>query len=170
MSSTFRPAVDYVIQNEGETFENVTHDRGGATKFGITFGLAQRYGVVTVGQLQQMTRERAESIYYQEFWRYSDVEDQRVATKLLDLAVNMGEGRAVQVVQIALAWLHGGLAVVDGLWGPKTLAAVNAADADKLLHLIVEVASSYYRTRVVLDATQKKFINGWLTRAVRLPT
>ena len=61
------------------------------------------------------------------------LEDQSIADKVFDMAVNMGMGTAVRLVRAALNGALGARLKLDGIAGPKTLAAINGAEPWALL-------------------------------------
>ena len=149
-------------------FSNDPNDHGGATAFGLTLRTATPHGIGTVEDLQAISAEKLAEVYRAEFWRFDQVDEQRVAMKLLDLAVNTSFRSMVHMLQDALNALGAGL-VEDGNWGPNTLASVNAMEPNHLLALLVEEAVGHYRAIVARDATQGCFLAGWLNRAAMVP-
>src|ERR1700676_2468756 len=114
----FNLAIDTVLTNEGGLSENPS-DPGGLTNFGIS---QRSYPTVDI---RNLTRETAAAIYQRDFWHYDAVQSQPMATKIFDMSVNMGHA-AIRILQTCLG------VTVDGIWGPGTCAAVNAA-GDSLL-------------------------------------
>jgi len=142
-------------------------DAGGATAWGLTLYLAKAYGIGTVDDLKAISAEKLASIYRAAFWRF-DALDQRVAMKILDLAVNEGLHPAIHLVQAALAEF--GVPVAqDGTYGPATETALNASSPDAILRELVEEACDYYQTRVANRPQNAKYLAGWLIRAEALP-
>jgi len=142
-------------------------DAGGATAWGLTLYLAKAYGIGTVDDLKAISAEKLASIYRAAFWRF-DALDQRVAMKILDLAVNEGLHPAIHLVQAALAEF--GVPVAqDGTYGPATETALNASSPDAILRELVEEACDYYRARAANRPQNAKFLDGWLKRAEALP-
>src|SRR5690242_9631529 len=122
----FSQAIEFVLQNEGG-LSNDPLDAGGLTNFGIS---QRAYPDVDV---KNLTRDGASAIYERDYWHYGDIQSQRVATKLLDAAVNLGPVKAVRLMQLALGAIEAGPIVADGLFGSQTAEAINAADPDKLM-------------------------------------
>jgi lysozyme family protein len=153
----FNKAVKFVLANEGE-FSDDPNDTGGVTKYGISQRSYPDWDI------PNLTEEDAIAIYKQDFWPpYKDFDD-KLATKLFDLAVNMGHKRAVQILQRALQCL-GAKIVDDGILGPVTKSAVNLANEDLLLTAIKSEAAGVYRNLTTTNKTQQKFLKGWLRRA-----
>ena len=54
--------------------------------------------------------------------------------------------------------------VADGLVGPKTLAALNAADKAAVFSKIFQARYKFFRNIVDRNPSQKIFLKGWLNR------
>lgn len=167
----FQFAVDYVISNEGTTFENDPRDKGGCTKFGITLKTAKScpvYGINTCGQLRDMKRAAAEGIYFVLFWKFDTIQDTIVATKLFDIYVNLPPKSAIRLFQRTANTLGSELKV-DGEWGHLTLDAINSYSSNAYIKVLVDNLRGYYETIVSNNPSQSVFLKGWLNRANRLP-
>jgi lysozyme family protein len=158
--ATFEPAVEVVLDHEGGYVDDPA-DRGGRTKFGIS---QRSYPALDIAKL---TRQDAIEIYRRDWWHrygYERIRDQRLATKVFDLAVNMGARRSHLLLQQALKAV--GLSVTeDGLLGPETFAAVNLAPAPPLLAALRSEAAGHYRLLMARTPTLQRFSRGWLGRA-----
>jgi lysozyme family protein len=154
-SSKFLKAFDYLMLHEGG-YVNDPKDAGGETKFGIS---KRSYPHLDI---KNLTRDQAMQIYFVDFWSkgaYEKINDENLAVKLFDLAVNVGISHANRLIQRALR--STGITVVeDGIVGAITLAAINKSDATDLLAALKSEAAGYYRL-----IAQKEFITGWLNRA-----
>jgi hypothetical protein len=88
----FQTAVDDLIDNwEGTTFKDDPHDPGGATKFGIS---KRSYPNLDI---EELTRDQAEQIYYCDFWLRAGVQaisDPQLRAKVFNMGVVMGPGVA----------------------------------------------------------------------------
>ena len=161
-SQKFEKAFEYIIQNEGGyVFEK--NDSGGETKFGIT---NRSYPSLNI---RDLTFEDAKKIYYRDFWqkgKFEEIDDEKVATQVFDLSVNLGIRSAVTVLQRALRSV-GETVQEDGLMGPETLLATLNSDPRCLLAAIKSEAAGYYRQIVAKNPSQQKFLKGWLNRAYR---
>jgi lysozyme family protein len=156
----FNKAIKFVLANEGES-SNDPQDAGGVTKFGIS---KKSYPDLDI---QNLTKEEAIEIYRRDFWQPYQEFDDRLATKVFDFSVNMGHKRAVQILQRALQCL-GAKVVDDGILGPITKQAVELANVDLLLTAMKSEAAGVYRNLVATNASQQKFLRGWLRRAYTL--
>ena len=154
----FEGAIGTVLKHEGG-YVNDPADPGGETKYGIS---KRSYPHVNI---KALTVEQAKAIYRRDFWRYDRIGNQRVATKVFDMGVNMGSSRAHRILQQAVRNLGQKIAV-DGKIGPKTLAATNRADAQRLLLELRALQAERYVNIVLGRPQSKKFLRGWLRRAV----
>jgi type VI secretion system secreted protein VgrG len=163
----FAKALAYVLAHEGGWADDPA-DPGGATNYGITLKTARRYGIADKAALRAITKERVAEIYEAGYWRFGDINDQRVATKLFDMAVNMGMEAAVKVLQRGL-WAMDADVIIDGALGPATLAASNMADPDDLLGWLCSLSAQHYGDIVARRPASAKFLKGWLRRAAEVP-
>lgn len=158
--SLFEIAIIPVLEHEGG-YVNDPKDPGGETKFGIS---KRSYPDVDIANL---TKDQAIEIYRRDFWdkfKYGYINDQRVATKVFDLAVNMGGSRANKIAQRALRACEWPV-VDDGIIGDTSLNAINNVSPDRLLAAIRSEAAGRYRYLVARNSDLNKFLNGWLKRA-----
>ncbi|MDR2723924.1 MAG: hypothetical protein LBB25_01795 [Holosporaceae bacterium] len=117
--------------------------------------------------IKNLTRDQAKEIYFRDFWlkgKYEQIEDENIAIKLFDLSVNMGIGQANKLVQRALLAVGVNVAE-DGIIGSITLKAINEADPTDLLAALKSESAGHYRLIANLNPSQKRFIEGWLSRA-----
>lgn len=159
-SQKFLNAVTIVLKDEGG-YVNDPHDSGGETNFGIS---KRSYPNVNI---KALTRDDAIAIYYRDFWckgPYEDLADAALASKVFNTAVNAGQSRAIKLLQQA-ANAQGAKLVVDGLAGPKTIAAINAMHGPSVLQSYREAQAAFYLAIIARDPSQAKFKNGWIKRA-----
>ena len=170
--SNFEPAYEYMIRHEvinyhapGQVwYSNHPADKGGATAWGITEATAREYGYTD--SMDTMLEMDALKIYRRAFWKFGGIENQRVASKLFDAAVNMGVRRAVKMAQQAAGFDD---ADIDGFIGPKTETAINMYKPDYFLAEFIGRLERRYRHIVDKDPSQAVFLKGWLRRAHELP-
>ncbi|GHT94851.1 hypothetical protein FACS1894122_11870 [Alphaproteobacteria bacterium] len=159
-SSKFLKAFEYLMYHEGG-YSNNQADAGGETKYGIS---KRSYPHLDI---KKLTQDQARQIYFVDFWlkgKYESINDENVALKVFDLAVNVGISQANKLIQRALR--STGISVVeDGIVGKITLTAINSADSTDLLAALKSEAAGYYRTIANINPSQQTFINGWLNRA-----
>ena len=169
----FEDSIDYVLHHEGG-YSDHPADPGGMTQWGISLRFLRATGHDIDGDgdidgqdIRDLTINMAIELYFVEFWEplgLDEIEAQPVATKILDLAVNTGAGRAVRIVQSALGKI-GHKVKVDGGFGPITRAAVNEADPVELLDAIRKGQAAFYRRLAKKKPDMKVFLAGWLVRA-----
>jgi lysozyme family protein len=159
----FQKALAYTLKHEGGWSDD-PDDPGGATNFGITLATARRFGVKTKEELRAISKERVAEIYEAGYWKFGGIENQRVATKLFDMAVNMGPDAAARLLCRAL-WL-----VPDGRLDAATVGIANAADSDELLARLCKESENHYRAIVKRRPASVKFLKGWLKRATEVPS
>lgn len=162
----FDQAIQYVLQNEGGFIDN-PHDSGKATNFGITIEMLAvfRGGGVTREDVKALTLNEAKMIYRKYFWDQLKLESlpQVYATALLDMSVNMGEKKAVEICQKAL-----GSTSCDGILGPQTVSALLHTDPKEFIFNYVSGLQDHYVDLVLYNPSEACFLKGWIRRALRL--
>lgn len=164
----FYKAIKVVLAHEGG-FANDPDDPGGATNFGISARYwEQEHGEKkTPAQMQALTREQAIAEYEHAWWNrygFGGIKDQIAATKIFDMAINMGAEQATVLLQRSLNEL-GNHVVVDGVFGPRTLAATNLSDPTRLVGKLVSHQSDFYSSLAKSKPKMAKYLTGWLARA-----
>lgn len=158
----FRYAVEMVLQHEGG-YVNDPADPGGETKYGISKRAYPHLDIRT------LTREEAIAIYRRDWWdryRMGEIEDVAIASKVLDVFVNVGPIQGATIVQRALHACGQRHVTVDGIIGTQTIAAINAVKPRAaLLAAIRAEAASYYRDLVARRPELRRYKQGWLNRA-----
>lgn len=122
----FDQAFDILLKHEGG-FSDHAADPGGKTRFGITEAVAREVGYR--GDMRELPMDLAKRIYKDRYWDAVRAEElpEAVRYAVFDAAVNSGPRQAT-------LWLQRAVGVKDdGIIGPKTLAAVRAADPERLL-------------------------------------
>jgi lysozyme family protein len=164
--ATSDSAIKLVLGHEGG-YVNDPGDPGGATKYGVT---QKDYTAWTGDEnLNVANLLPSEAVqYYQEAWWekgcYAQIEEQAVADRYFDLAVNLGTSRATKCLQEAVNSLGAAQLVVDGQCGPATIAAVNGCAPGTVLPALQEAAKAVYEAIVQRNPVMGKFLNGWLNR------
>lgn len=156
----------FILSWEGG-FANVAGDRGGATKYGVTISTwkAQGYdkdgdGDIDVDDLRLITTKDAMEICRRNFWnrwRADEIKDQSVANLLVDWVWASGR-YGITIPQSILG------VKVDGVVGPKTLAALNGwkYGQEALFNVLLSNREAYIN--MIAKGTQAKFKKGWLRR------
>ena len=117
----FDEAFERLIGHEGGYVDHRS-DPGGATKYGIS---KRSY---PGEDIQNMTLERAKTIYRREYWGAAacDALPDGIKFDVFDMAVNSGVTASVRMIQRAAG------ATPDGVIGPNTLQAINSMPAVRL--------------------------------------
>ena len=152
----FQETVERVIEREGG-YVNHPNDPGAETNMGISIRAHPKEDI------KNLTKERAIEIYHRYYWIPSKVEElpTKIKETYFDMVVNMGQRRAVKVLQEACNSKKCGL-VVDGLIGPKTIRASKKIDKSRLqVYRIL-----YYTNLIQKRESLKVFIVGWIRRAM----
>lgn len=152
----FKEIVRDVIDREGG-YVNHPKDPGGETKYGI----AKRSHPEE--DIRSLTRKRAEEIYYNEYWVPSKAPyvPHSIQVTFFDMVVNMGQRRAVKILQKACNSKKCGL-VVDGLIGKNTIKAAKKIDVSRLKVFRILFYTDLIKRKPNLEA----FIVGWIRRAM----
>jgi lysozyme family protein len=178
LMSNFDTAIITVLRHEG-LFVNDSDDAAGATNYGVSLrwlksigdldndgfidGDFDHDGDVDVLDIKKIQPNDATKLYRQYWWdklSYEKIANQLIATKVFDLAINMGRKSAHICLQRAIRAASDIKLLEDGILGPKSLAAINAANVEILLAALRSEAAGFYRS---LNKT--KYIAGWLNRA-----
>jgi lysozyme family protein len=154
----FDQAVEFVLGHEGG-YSNDPNDPGGETNFGIS---KRSYPDVDI---KNLTREGAKEIYRRDFWLFDQVENQRLASKIMDAYVN-SKHHSIRILQMSLGTIQAGPIVADGNWGSQTEAHVNAADSEKLLKEFKARLCKMHFDDSLLNPKEANDLLGWLRRDV----
>jgi len=166
---TDRQIVAWIIdRHEGVTFTDKKHDRGGATKFGITWRLFNAYmgREMPVQALKDLTRDLAIDILHSEFCfkpKLHLIHDTRVKLCAIDFAIHSGPVQAVRSVQYAVFPKP----PYDGVLGPKTQAAINVADTAEV-HRDMLAYRLRFLAKVVARYPEQVQWGGWWNRLANL--
>jgi len=147
----FEDAIGVVLENEGG-YVNDPKDPGGETKYGIS---KRSYPNLDI---KNLTIDTAKGIYFHDFWKFTGVVNQAVATKIFDAYVNMKHS-AIKIAQQLLN------ITADGFYGPKTETALNAEDPALFLSRYRIALAQHYIEIARAHPEQAKFLQGWLKRA-----
>jgi len=153
----FESIILHVLKWEGGYINDID-DAGGETKYGIT---KRQYPNIDI---KNLTKDQAIEIYHNDYWKpYLDqICSYKIAGRLFDLSINMGHKRPNKMLQTAVNKLGGNLSI-DGDIGLKSIAGINACDADKLYDVFYDLAKIRYK-RIANIRNNKKFLRGWMNR------
>jgi lysozyme family protein len=145
------------IEGGDQIVEN-PRDPGGLTKWGISLRANPELGRDGIINL---TKEKALKIYRKNYWQPASITKYPSMLRLaiMDGSVNHGVRRHNEIVQQAANSL-GSKLVVDGLVGPKTLAAIKGFDKVDFLVALLETRMRVYQQSDNFD----EFGRGWIRR------
>lgn len=173
--SEFSPAIHRVLSNEG-FYSNDKVDPGGATKYGISLRWLKSQGLigdfdndgdVDIDDIKIMTMDQAIKLYHDAWWNkygYQRIESQIVATKVLDISINMGATQAHKCIQRATRSLYRTISD-DGVLGNISIRTINGLDTVSLMAAFRSETAGVYRQIVAIHPEMIKYQNGWLNRA-----
>ena len=182
----FEDALKIVLGFEGG-YVNDPNDKGGETNYGITastLNSAKIKGWVPSNiTIQNIKLEHVKTIYKKGYWDVvkADGLPDPLNLILFDAAVNHGPSTAVKLLQESLNSILkvGSNLVVDGIIGPKTLAAVKdviSMDHNMWLqpnslvrYLCIDVLMNrveLYTSIITNNKSQEKFFKGWIVNRV----
>lgn len=158
-------------------YVNDANDSGGETNHGITVQVAREHGYT--GAMASMPKGMAEDIYVATYIKAPHYDavlalSPAVGTKMVDIGVNAGPGRATRWLQQSLNDLSRGgrdyaRIGVDGAIGPQTLATYQALERRrgriKACELTLKLLDAYqaaHYTRLAQGHANASFIVGWL--------
>lgn len=178
---TVREIATEIVAREGG-FVNDPDDPGGATNFGVTIHTMRalgidldRDGAVTISDVRSLTKEQAIEIFEKHYFERPLIAllPPALQASVFDMYVNAGRN-AVKILQRLLRDMGHSLAV-DGVLGPKSIAAAQAAYLDAPQHLAdaYGIARRNYYFRIAdKRAASRKYARtraggkgGWIKRA-----
>jgi lysozyme family protein len=157
----FEQCLREVLRHEGG-YSDHPSDPGGATNMGITRKTLARWRKISPwtdlpkSAVKALSRAEAAQIYRAQYWNpcKAGAMPAGVDLAVFDFAVNSGPDRAARVLQAALG------VAADGEVGPKTLAALGAADSRALINAVCDRRLTFLRGL----ATFPVFGRGWTSR------
>lgn len=182
IQTKFNVAIKTVLRHEG-LFVNRSHDHGGPTNYGISLAFLKENnidingdGVIDIEDISAITEPKAIELYKEYFWdkyHYDQIDSFEIATKIFDLAVNMGPHETNEIAQRVVNKLINGSfnqpkLIEDGILGCASIAALNKIAKLDLIATFVgrfnlEAASVYYEI-VQTHPEQLENLVGWLNR------
>lgn len=122
---TFNEAFDLLMGHEGG-YSNHPDDPGAETMWGITARVARQAGYV--GRMIDLPRDTAATIARNQYWDAVRAEELPLGVRfdVFDTAYNSGVNTSIRMLQRAAAVSD------DGVFGPRTMAAVMAAKPHRL--------------------------------------
>jgi lysozyme family protein len=161
--TAFDAAFDFTVGQEGawSVDQNDHGDwTGGVVGVGILRGTA--WGISAASypsiDIKSLTKDQAKAIYLRDYWNACHCDNFAPALALLvfDCAVNGGVGTADRALQTALN------VTVDGIVGPKTLAAASSCDT-----VATCIAFQAARLRFQVNTSQwPRYADNWSHRLI----
>lgn len=155
----------WILKWEGG-FVNDSDDLGGATNKGVTLSTYMQYcrkkgyPIPTVERLKNLSeREWTEILktMYWDRWKADQIENQSVANIVVDWIWASGN-YGIKIPQKLLG------VTVDGIVGPKTIAAVNSRNPRELFDMIKIARFDYIEDICRKRPANNKFKRGWMNR------
>jgi lysozyme family protein len=151
--------------SDPKNFSNDPDDPGGRTMCGITNGEYYdwlRKQNLPIVDVTKITQSQGYTIYHDSYWMpYCPNLLPGLDMEFFDESVNEGQDEAIKILQYVLGLQN------DGIWGPKTKAAVAAIQNSQLVSLVQSVTA---RRRVVYEETNGYvyYHDDWEARASRI--
>jgi len=186
----FNLAFDKTMGHEGK-YSNDPLDPGGETYRGISrkfnpswegwniLDAFRQRRLELTGDIESRLDLLTSQFYQENYWNKfggDQISFQPLAEELFDTSVNLGVGRAVKFLQIALNCLNRNQVIYDdlkedGIFGLKTLGALNCIDDDdlKLIFKMMNVLQGFHYITIMKSASrQERFCRGWFKRVTIL--
>lgn len=144
-------------------YVNDPDDSGGATNKGVTLATFRTWfgANKTVNDLKALTDEQWIYIFLNGYWnqcKASEINNQAIANIIVDWAWASGPKTAIKKVQGIVG------TDIDGIVGPKTLAAINNAEPRQLFNKIKAARLQFVENLAEQRPKDKKFLQGWKNR------
>jgi lysozyme family protein len=147
-------------------FQNNPHDRANWTggQVGIGTLVGTNGGITTLdmpgADIRNLTTETKVQYYLANYWKplYSQIVYQPFANKLFDLGVLFGISTTVKNLQEVLEL------TADGVFGPNTLAAVNASNDNLLLPKFQRAMQSHALAVANANPNERYALSDWIRR------
>jgi lysozyme family protein len=169
--SDFLPAYNFMMDSEdaGREYKQVP-DVGGSAISGInSHDFPEEFAAIAAIP-QSQRGDLVCAFYRNHLWNQwlEQLQSQDLANRVFDASVNMGSGTAVKLLQesIELADEGPGSAImVDGKWGPITVALANGDDSERLIQDFRHARIQHYQAIVAANPSEAKFLPAWIARA-----
>lgn len=156
--------IDRIIREEGGyVFTNYKADKGGPTFAGISRKYHPNWGgwPLVDAQRFQEVQPLVREFYQNYFPEVGNIQNDKVAFAILDFGVMAGPAASTRMAQYVVG------ATVDGVLGPKTLAALEEYPTGLFLARFALARVAYHLERVARDQSQEVFLAAWASRALR---
>ena len=166
--------LDSLLMHEGGYVAHAA-DRGGPTKYGITQATLSAWRGRPAGpdEVARLEADEARAIYRARFFEEPGIDRLPSALQevMLDAAVHMGRVRAIRLLQRLLAAAVGDVGGIDGIIGPRTIAAAERLAArlgPRAAALLLLLRALDLERLIAADPAQRVFARGWQNRLVAL--
>ncbi|MBR0151793.1 MAG: secretion activating protein [Synergistaceae bacterium] len=174
----FTRSIDFTLHWEGGrnfTVKDGLHvlnpaaknDPGGATAYGITsrtLKSAFKAGIVHHEDICRLTVDEAKEIYRANYWDKYGWGSLEWPACMCCFDCSVNHGKFALILQRA-ANDCGSPCVIDGIFGPKTFAALKSCDPLTLSATIYRRRKEYYNKLIARNPKQEIFRKGWFNRA-----
>jgi lysozyme family protein len=172
----FDNAVNIVLKLEGKGLSDHPMDKGGKTRYGITQSVYDGYrdkAHLPHQNVDLISLNEVKYIYKNSYYYKVNANEMspKLATVMLDTAINLGYGNAYVIIQRALGIVDTGAEASH--WGELTDYSFNNLSVSQEDELAKRIIFERMRSRyniVSKDKTQASFLNGWLGRDKQLKT
>jgi lysozyme family protein len=158
---TYDEALRRLLAHEGG-YTNHPSDPGGPTNFGITIHDYRRYVKpdASAADMRAMSVDEAKAIYRAKYWDRMRCDELPAGVDycVFDYGVNSGTGRAPKILQQVLG------VEADGIVGPVTIRATQAANAREVIAAICDERLRYLKSL----KTWPVFGRGWSRRVAEV--
>lgn len=162
----YKKLIPHILKWEGG-WANDPVDKGGPTMKGITLNTYKLYckikgkPIPTQTTLKNISQKEWEDVFKTLFWdkwQADKINSQSIANLVVDWTWGSGQW-GIKYSQSVLG------VKADGIVGPKTIAAINNyPDAKVLFNKLWLRRKAHFEGIVAANASQKKFLKGWLNR------
>lgn len=183
-SNNFEVAMQTLLKHEGRgLYED--KQTGEISKYGVSLKFLQ--GIIPSADrlaIEEMTEKLAFTLYRNYFWeknRIGEIHDQKLATAVMDITVNMGPGHIKETAGAKIV-KDGGITLlqrtlnqlrmltddpllIDGIMGRRTINLANTCLPREALKLYIEFVKARYTAIAAADPNHAKDIGGWINRA-----
>ena len=157
MKDNFDTCITLILKHEGG-YVNNPKDPGGATNLGVTKKVWEEWvgKPVSIDDMKALKVEDVKPLYKAQYWDRvrGDGLPAGVDYAVLDVAVNSGVVRATKFLQAALGLTQ------DGIIGPATLAAAEAANPRQLVTDVCDKRLAFMQALPIWNT----FGKGWQRR------
>jgi len=163
-------------EDRGRQYKMVPDAPPGAFAISGINSVAYPSQFAAINTIPQPQRGSAVQSFYQtEFWNtwFTQLLSDDLAKRVFDSAVNMGPGTAVKLLQQAINEIVTTPIVVDGGWGPNTVASANSCVPIALIGRLQQARLAHYQAIVDRNPADAQYLGTaehpgpWWTRATQ---